>query len=236
MANGYQPGVYRPDGNKLVVVDGVGVVQFGDTVATSGLSMGGGSTAYPLSTAAAGSKFLSFYTKSTDATGADSRALYMRHAHTGAGASTDAVRAFVVLTGAGAVAARGAMFSLVAGGAGGTVTGEGCGIKGQLEFINTAGTVGTGTYAAVQAEVYLDGTDSDVSAATSVALFRGVVAGAGGATQNAKVKYAFAFDGISNATGAMCHTGQGDRTSDAVLQITINGSPFMVLLKSGTTV
>jgi hypothetical protein len=74
---------------------------------SAGILGGAGTNGTPQSTSLAGKNFLDFRTKTTDATGADSRGIYWRHALAGAGASGEAGRFLTSLAGASAVGVHG---------------------------------------------------------------------------------------------------------------------------------
>ncbi len=210
MAGGYQPGIYRKDGgNKQVVRFGVGTLQFGDTVDTPALLAGGGTNASPLSTASAGKNFLDFRTKSTDATGADSRGLYLKHYLSGAGCSGEAARIYGVVEGAGGVAGRGAHVSLSFGAAGNCSAGTAEALRATLQVPDRA-IEANGTYQALLAEAYLDGNSADLSPATAHALISGVVQGG---NQAARRKFLnFLNLTAEGGTGYMVETIAGEPT------------------------
>ena len=151
----------------------------------AGLILGGGESADPVATSGAGQKMASFYTKNTS-TG-DSEGLYWRHYLAGAGQSGEALRAFATVLAVAAANARGAHISLsFSAYATSYITGEGRALKATLHIPNGAMVAG-GTYSAIQAEVYCDGTDSDPSAVTEFAVMDFTVQG-GNATSQGKVK------------------------------------------------
>lgn len=157
----------------------------------AGLILGGGISTDPVLSAVAGQKMASFYTKSTSTT--SSEGLYWRHYIAGAGQSAEALRAFATVDAVAAANARGAHVSLSFGAyATSYITGEGRGLKATLHLPAGGAMHANGTYSALQGEIYLDGTDSDPSAVTEMAILDLTVAG-GDATAQAKVKYAMSF-------------------------------------------
>jgi hypothetical protein len=136
------------------------------------LLFGGGSTASPVTTSEASKNFLDFRAKNTAASG-DNRLAYFRFDLDGAGASGESLRAFTDL-GAAAANARGAHISLQAG-ATGYISGLGAGVDAQLYVKNEV--LAGGTYAAVNAEIYSEGTTTAVSAVTELAFIRCVAGG-----------------------------------------------------------
>ena len=131
-----------------------------------------GTTASPESTSTAGFKFLELRTKST-ATSGDNRSIYNRYDIDGAGASGESLRSFTDL-GAACATARGAQISLQAG-ATGYVTGLGVGVDAQLYVKNEV--LAGGTYAALNSEIYSEGSTTAVSAVTSLSFLRCVMGG-----------------------------------------------------------
>lgn len=114
-------------------------IQFGNNrtgqtkgAASAGLFGGAGTTTSPAITSQAGKNFLDFRTRSTDATGADSRGIYWRHELTGAGASGETARFFtIVKTTTNANAAHGLHASMELADTG-NVAGQGCAVRATL--------------------------------------------------------------------------------------------------------
>ncbi len=153
---------------------------------TSALAMGIGSASYPEPTALAAKSFFSYYTKTTDV-GDDNRNHYMRHYLAGIGIGGEALRAYTTVLAVAAANARGAHISLdFSAYATSYITGEGRAVKATLHVPDGAMHAG-GTYSALQAEIYCDGTSSDPSAVTEMALIDGTVQG-GNSTSQGKVK------------------------------------------------
>ncbi len=123
---------------------------------TDGGLIKAGTSASKVTTATANMKFLSFYLENT-ATSGDNRAMYLRLYLGGAGGGGEAARIFTTVNNVAAGTAHGAHISLNFG-ATGTVTGQGIAMRGTLHCPdgNLAGTT-----AAVQAEIYADGSSSN---------------------------------------------------------------------------
>lgn len=138
-----------------------------------GYNLGHGTAASPESNGTAGHKFLQIYAKTT-ATSGDNRLGYLRYDIDGAGASGETLRALTDL-GAAADTARGAHISLQAG-ATGYVTGLGAGIDAQL-YVKNEVLATNGTYAAVNAEIYSEGSTTAVSGAASLSIIRASLGG-----------------------------------------------------------
>lgn len=191
-----------------------------------GIIMGGGTSSDPVSTT--GAKLASFYTKSTIAA-ADSEGLYWRHYLAGAGQSGEALRAFATVLAVAAANARGAHISLsFSAYATSYITGEGRALKATLHIPNGAMHSG-GSYSAIQAEIYLDGTNSDPAPVTEFAMMDFTVQG-GDATAQAKVKNLLSLHVPTGqeAAGNMHITTITAATMNAActeaLQIKINGA------------
>jgi hypothetical protein len=193
------------------------------------LWFGAGTSASPLATAAAGTKFQEMYTKSTDATGADSRGLYWKHTLAGAGASGEAGRFMTSLTAAGAVAARGIHASLVPSGSG-TVTGLGAAVDATLHLPGAMG----GTMACVSAEMDCEAAGSDV---TRGSFFRAAIQGANGTGQALTSTHVNLFDitipAIGSAgDGKLVDAISGDKAVTHLCRILINGAAYYLMLRN----
>lgn len=154
-----------------------GVVQLGTTAITA-LAMGGGTAATPLTTAVADKNFMEFRTQST-ATSGDARGIYNRLYLAGAGGGGESLRSYTEIVGVVAASAHGAHISLGMGESTtkGSVTGLGAAVRATLGLPDIAMDAG-GTYAALQAEIYSFGADSDAGAVTSLSCIRVVNDGA----------------------------------------------------------
>lgn len=128
---------------------------------SNALVMGLGTSTARAQANAAGRNFLSFYFENF-ATSGDNRGMYLRLYHSGAGAGGEAARIFTTVNNVAAGTAHGAHVSLSFGTTG-TVTGLGVAGRNTLHIANQ-GTQ-AGTLAAVQAELYADGSDSDPAGA-----------------------------------------------------------------------
>ena len=191
------------------------------------------SSSVPLNDSKAGGfAHVKCYTKSTQTDGSDQRGIYWKHNLSGGGDSGECARFLTQVDGAGAIAGRGAHISLTFGASAGDCTaGEGSAVKATLHIVNKAYPAG-GTYASVVAECWVEGDTSDLTALQH-SLFRGTVGGPGNATAKAKVKYALALDGVTDAAAGMVKTSIADKAADAAIGILINGVPHYLLAKSG---
>jgi len=141
---------------------------------TDGGVMKMGTRAVPIVEDTASMKFLSYYFDS-GATSGDSRGMYLRQYLTGAGGGGEALRVFTTVSNVAAANAHGAHISLNFG-ATGTVTGQGIAIRGTIHLPDVA-LASNVTMAAVQAEIYSDGDDSDPGGSTILSYFRAVNGG-----------------------------------------------------------
>lgn len=137
--------------------------------ASTALIFGAGTAASPATSATAGAMFLEFRTQST-ATSGDARGIYNRLYISGAGGGGEALRNFTTVNNVAAATAHGSHTSLNFGTTG-TVTGQGIASRNTLHLKNEALT-GNVTMAALQAEIYSDGADSDPGGSTKLSYLR----------------------------------------------------------------
>lgn len=167
--------------------------------AANALLMGVGTTADPALTSVAGKNFVEMRTKST-ATSGDSRNHYLRHDIGGAGGSGECLRVITDLT-AAANTARGAQISVQAG-ATGYVTGLAVGVDAQLYLKNEV-LAANGTYAAVNAEIYAEGSTTNPAGATQMSFIRCNIGGPS-STSTDRVDdkaYLLTLDGVAEGAG-----------------------------------
>lgn len=136
---------------------------------TAGPLIYGGSSSSKLSTATANTKMLQFYLENS-ATSGDNRGMYLRLYLSGAGGGGEALRVFTTCNDVAAGTAHGAHLSLNFASTG-SVTGLGVAARCTLHVPNDASWA-PGTIAAVQAEIYSDGANSDTDGATEVSFIR----------------------------------------------------------------
>jgi len=183
----------------------------------NGYLLSAGTNSNRVSSGSANVKFFEFRCESS-ATSGDNRAIYNRLYITGAGNSGESLRSFTTVEDVAASTAHGAHISLNFNNSG-SVTGQGIGMRGTLHIPDTAMT--GGTYAAVQAEIYADGSSSDISGTTSHALFRGVVGG--DATGKGTVGNFLSLDAPAPAATAFIDTNEGGGIAYAGLAVNIEG-------------
>lgn len=160
-------------------------------------------------------RFQSEYT----GTDGDIRGLYLRHYING-GSGGEAARVFTTVRKAIGTA-HGAHISLNYDISPAATSGLAVAMRGTLHMPNRASSIGTA--AAVQAEVYMDGTSADPTGKLS--LFRGVIDG-GDATAKSKVDYLMELVGLqSNVFNA--HVAADSTHS---LKIDIGGTDYYIML------
>lgn len=137
--------------------------------ATAALVFGAGTSASPATTATADKNFLDFRTQST-ATSGDARGIYNRLYLAGAGVSGESLRSFTTVNNVTAATAHGAHISLSFG-ATGTITGQGIATRSTLHLKDEA-LASNVTMAALQAEIYSDGANSDPGGSTKLSYLR----------------------------------------------------------------
>jgi len=147
------------------------------------------------------------------ATSGEDYAAYFKLAASGAAGESIASRSRLVLTAAKANA-HGAHDSLELG-TGGSVTGLGTAIRGNIIVPNSA--IANGTYYGIMAEIYTGGNTSALPAGSNAALCINVVAG----TAMDLVANAIAFNGTSG-DGKMIHAAAPD-TLEGSIRVLING-------------
>lgn len=194
----------------------------GGGMSSTCLLLGAGSSTNKATTNRASVNFMDFRCETTNTSASsDSRALYLRLYVNGTGHGTaDAARIFTTVQKAVANA-HGAHTSLSYSSTGST-TGQA--IAGRNTFHIPNSTLSGGTCAALQAEVYLDGTSSDPGT-TKLGLLRLCVAG-GDATAANKIKNAILIDSNqTDGTGQMIYSHshtQGDAKGS--IRILVNGA------------
>ena len=164
------------------------------------------------------------------ATSGDNRGMYLRQYLTGAGGGGEALRVFTTVNNVAAGTAHGAHISLNFG-TSGTVTGQGIAMRATLHLPNTALTSNV-TMAAVQAEIYSDGANSDPGGSTLLSAIRIVNAGhADGKADVDDDAVAFEFNGFTSGSGNMIYdvTGAAPANTNGSIRIRV-GSALAYLM------
>lgn len=144
-----------------------------DTSITSGTVLAMGDSTTQITSDTADTKFIEARFDSGASSG-DNRGMYLRLYHTGASTGGgEALRAFTSVN-ANIANAHGAHISLnfVATAGGSECSGQGIAGRFTLHIPNVASWAPTGTYSALQAEIYSDGSNSDPAGMTKLSFLR----------------------------------------------------------------
>ena len=195
----------------------------------------GTSYATALTTATAGVKWLSLYTKST-ATSGDGRGIYNRFYIAGAGGSGESLRSFTDIYGVAASTAHGAHLSLQMGNAdnAGSVTGLGAAIRGTLALPDVA-LAANGTYTGIESEIYSNGAASDPSAVAELSFIRCVNGGnADGISDVDDKAYLLVVDGVEEGSGNMVVASVTETNYASAARCKINGVEKWLMFASAS--
>lgn len=141
---------------------------------SNALLMGIGTSTARARTSAADRNFMTFYLENA-ATSGTNRGMYLREYISGAGGGGEALRVFTTVNDVASSSVHGAHISLNFASTG-TVTGEGIAGRNTLHLASQALTSNV-TLAALQAEIYCDGTASDPGDSTLLSFLRFALAG-----------------------------------------------------------
>ncbi len=164
-------------------------------------------------------KFMQFYLEST-ATSGDNRGMYLRTYFSGAGGGGDALRVYADVSVA-AANVFGAHISLGLGEStsGGAVTGLGVGVRATLGLPDVALASG-GTYAALMAEIYSFGDNSDAGAVTELSFIRVVNDGTSDGKDDVDDDaFLLSLQGLTAGTGHLVEAGTSMGTVTGTLKI-----------------
>lgn len=198
---------------------GIHLASSGGAASASGLLMGIGTTGDPSITSTADAKFLEFRC-SSGATSGDNRLLYMRYAMTSTGGG-ECLRAFSVVSGANGTAHGGHISLNLA--AGGSISGLGVGMRGQLLLPDSL-TLG-GTVFGTQSEIYMEGANSDLNGTHAILS----ILADGNATGVANVLNAIALKGSTGSGKMILNTNStGATESNGSIRILVDeGSGYV---------
>jgi len=214
----------------LAVVAGankqVDMLFLGSAVPSANALIGGAGAAGTRETSSVANKnFLEYRLENSNAAG-DNRGIYNRLYLTGGGGG-ESLRSFTTVENVAAGTAHGAHLSLNFG-ATGTVTGLGVAMRATLHIANQ-GTQ-SGTLAAIQAEIWSDGTTSDPSG-SSLSCFRVVNDGDTGKADVDTDCYLFDFSGWTAGSGSMIYLDVPGTIAGS-LRVKIAGTPYYIPLYS----
>lgn len=202
-------------------------IDFGVSVGNASLLHGAGTGSLPETTATANSNFME-YRLQNSATSGDNRGLYLRLYMTGAGGGGEAARIFTTVDDVAAGTAHGAHISLNFD-ATGSVTGQGIAGRNTLHIPNDASWA-PGTIAALQAEIWSDGANSDTDGATSVSFIRVVNGGnASGIADVDDDASLIALTGFTIASGNVIQADTDETKFSHKIRIDLDGTPYYLM-------
>jgi hypothetical protein len=200
---------------------------------TDGGILKAGTSSSPVVEDTANMKFMGLYFDN-GATSGDNRGMYLRLYLTGAGGGGEAARIFTTCSNVACGTAHGAHISLNFASTG-SITGLGVASRNTLHVPDTA--LSGGTYAATQAEIYADGSSSDISGATKYSFIRvvadGDATGKGNIEDNANL---FEISTGSNASGNLVGAAGNEPTwtsNTYLIRCDLNGqTAYLVAVKT----
>lgn len=197
-----------------------------NTADTAGGVIKCGTSAAPVTADVADMRFIQCYFDN-GATSGDNRGIYAKLSLTGAGGSGETLRALTDVLNVAADTARGAHISLSFGTTG-SITGLGVAMGATIHVPNA---LSSGTYAAIQAEIWGDGAASSVSGTTEYSFMRFSVSGS-----NANVvgtvddsAFLFSIQGLTAETGHLFQVNTAGAATHA-LRIRVGSTPYYIML------
>ena len=190
-----------------------------------------GTSSAKITTSTADTKFFQIYVENT-ATSGDNRGIYLRQYLAGAGGGGEALRCFTTIDAVAAGTAHGAHISLnfVSTSNSGRLTGLGVAMRATLHIPDDASWTG-GTLAAIQAEIYSDGSASDPDGLTELSYIRCINGGhADGISDVDDDAFLFSLQGMTAGSGSLYDTSASAATGDATLKIKIGGTTKYLLV------
>lgn len=182
--------------------------------------------------AVVGFRFQDYNYESSAATG-DNRGMYLRLFFTGAGAGGgEACRIFTTIEDVRLGTAHGAHISLNFGDTG-SLSGQGVAVRATLHIPNQAFTALPGTYAALQAEIWSDGDDSDPVGMTELSFIRVVNGGnANGIADVDDDGYLLTFSGGSTGAGNIVVASTTETNYSLSARCKLNGVDAFLMFAS----
>jgi len=190
-----------------------------------------GTSGSPVTEDTADMRFLNFNFDNGAASG-DNRGMYLRLALTGGGGG-EACRIFTNVD-SNVGTAHGAHISMDfdAAAGGSECSGLGVAMRATLHIPNVASWAPTGTYAAIQAEIYADGANSDPAGMTRLSFFRVVNGGdATGAADTDDDACLFHFDGFTVGAGNMIAAKSSAAVSHTI-RCYVAGTVYYIMLSN----
>jgi hypothetical protein len=203
-------------------------------VSSSGLLMGRGTTADPVTTSTADAKFFEWRCQSS-ATSGDNRMLYMRYELSGTGGG-ECIRAFTKIQGTIGTA-RGAHISLdIDATVGDKVTGLAAGVDAQILLGNKTAEAGIGAHCALNVEIYGAGASTDYATANKLSFIRFSMAGghADAITDIDDDAYLFDIVGATEGAGNMVIASNTEANYVSAAKCRINGVEKWLMFASAS--
>ncbi len=218
--------------SKSLVVDANKALDFlalgGVAPSAAALVLGIGDAATRATTSTPNKNFIEMRAENTAGSG-DNRGFYNRLYLGGAGGGGESLRTFTTVDDVAASTAHGAHISLNFN-ATGSITGQGIAMRGTLHIPDVA--MSGGTYAAVQAEIFADGSTSDISGTTAHAVWRTVVGGDAAGAATVATYEDMVIPAASIGSGKLVDTAITTHTPYGGLPIDINGTTRWIALVS----
>ena len=198
--------------------------------ATNAILMGAGTSSDKETTGTADAKFMEFRLENT-ATSGDNRAMYLRFYLAGAGGGGEAARIFTTVDDVAAGTAHGAHISLNFDSTSnsGRLTGLGVAARCTLHIPSDASWT-SGTLAAIQAEIYSDGTASDPDGLTKLSYIRVISDGhADGIADVDDDAYLLSINGHTIGAGNMVVAETDETKFSHKIRIDIGGTDYYLM-------
>ncbi len=202
---------------------------------TDGGIIKAGTSSAPVTEDTANMKFIGLYFDN-GATSGDNRGIYNRLYLTGAGGGGESFRSYTEIVGVAAGTAHGAHISLGTGESTtvGSVTGLGVAVRATLGI--ASGTLpSTGTYAAIQPEIYSFGESSVTSGVTELSFIRCVAGGGTNGKADIDDKaYLLVIDGVAEGAGNMVVASATEANYASAARCKINGVEKWLMFASAS--
>ena len=222
-----------PDGSKWTFNLPLSLDNGTGAVSSSGLLMGRGTSADPVTSSVADAKFIEFRCQSS-ATSGDNRLLYMRYELSGTGGG-ECLRAFTKIQGTIGTA-RGAHISIdFDSTTGDKVTGLAAGVDAQLLLPNKVVEAGVGAYCALNVEIFSAGSSTDPANVNKLSFIRfvngGNATGVGNVDDDA---YLFDIVGVTEGAGNMVVASNTEANYVSAVKCRINGVEKWLMFASAS--
>ena len=198
---------------------------------TDGGIIKAGTSSTPLVEDTANMKFISLYFDN-GATSGDNRGIYNRLFLTGTGGGGESLRSFTTVNNVRGGTAHGAHISLNFN-ATGSLTGLGVATRSTLHIANQAHTSLPGTLAAIQPEIWSDGTNSDPVGLTELSLIRCSIGGhANGIADVDDDAFLLVLDGGGIGSGNIVEASNTETNYSHTARCKLNGTTVFMMFAS----